>query len=86
MARPWGRQKLEAKGAVARGRLARPLKERLWKPGTNVGQGHGQGIGGWEEETCGGQSRGQSRRQAGLQKVGTAGSAGAGQITFGWTK
>ena len=23
---------------------------------------------------------------AGLQKVGTAGTAGAGQITFGWTK
>ena len=24
--------------------------------------------------------------QSGLQKVGTAGTAGAGQITFGWTK
>ena len=24
--------------------------------------------------------------QAGLQKLGTAGTAGAGQITFGWTK
>ena len=25
-------------------------------------------------------------RESGLQKVGTAGTAGAGQITFGWTK
>ena len=26
------------------------------------------------------------RFQPGLQKVGTAGTAGAGQVTFGWTK
>ena len=38
----------------------------------------------WAEHP--GRDFGEEEAPSGLQKVGTAGTAGAGQITFGWTK
>jgi hypothetical protein len=65
---------------LADGRTPGVTPIRPWRPTIVANINTGQPVNSWDSCVVQGGS------QPGVQKVGTAGTAGAGQITFGWTK